>query len=530
MSDGRLEFGRPTETPVMEDVTMLPLTRPRQFSDLDQVVFETLVSPHHYLRRAAELVDFGRLAESTREHYHATLGRPGEDAALLIKLEFLQFHDGLSDREVIKRAQTDVAYRWFLGLALKDPLPDPSTLCYFRGRLGEDGHRNLFQALVTQAREHGLVKDRLRLKDATHVVAAVAIPATLSLVAQVRNRLLAATEPFDPTRVTGERARAEVVRSTTESQADDQRLAARIEHLRDILAWADELPRPADAAEGRWQQFVTQRTIAHKVLSDREQPQAGDQTRSAHDPDVRRGKHGAFYDGYSLDVLMDPDSELITNVNVLPANGHEAADAAELVRGEEAAQHNDVQAVSIDGIGFDGPVLRDLQDPAGLELTVYVPPKPVPESSLFGPDDFTVDAEQDVATCPAGATSRRGVPAKHARVYRFPLDGCRGCALLSRCMERQSPRQGRSVQKNDYEAEYVAARQQATTPEYAAVRKEHPKIERKLSELVNQHGARKARYRGQPKVLAQGIWTCLVVNVKRMVRLVCAPAAAPATT
>ena len=44
---------------------------------------------------------------------------------------------------------------------------------------------------------------------------------------------------------------------------------------------------------------------------------------------------------------MDADSELITQINVLPANGDEAADAVELLRREEQAHGNDVQALSM---------------------------------------------------------------------------------------------------------------------------------------------------------------------------------------
>lgn len=50
--------------------------------------------------------------------------------------------------------------------------------------------------------------------------------------------------------------------------------------------------------------------------------------------------------------------------------------------------------------------------------------------------------------------------------------------------------------------------------------KQDSAIERKLGELVNQHGMRQARYRGLRKVLYQGLVTSLVVNLRRIVRLV----------
>ena len=86
------------------------------------------------------------------------------------------------------------------------------------------------------------------------------------------------------------------------------------------------------------------------------------------------------------------------------------------------------------------------------------------------------------------------------------------------------------VTKNDYEAEYRRARAKAQTAEYARVRKEHPKIERKLGEIVRWHRARRARYWGRAKVLVQALLTALAVNVKRMVHLRAAvPAASPGT-
>ena len=81
----------------------------------------------------------------------------------------------------------------------------------------------------------------------------------------------------------------------------------------------------------------------------------------------------------------------------------------------------------------------------------------------------------------------------------------------------------RTVIKNDYEAEYAAAQAKAQTPEYAKVRREHPAIERKLAELVRRHDLRHARYRRQAKVLYQSLLTTLVVNMKRIVRLLSAP-------
>jgi hypothetical protein len=38
-----------------------------------------------------------------------------------------------------------------------------------------------------------------------------------------------------------------------------------------------------------------------------------------------------------------------------------------------AAHRNDVQSLSIDGAGYNGPVLRELEGPEGLNVDTFVP-------------------------------------------------------------------------------------------------------------------------------------------------------------
>jgi hypothetical protein len=257
------------------------------------------------------------------------------------------------------------------------------------------------------------------------------------------------------------------------------------------------------------------------VLSDRRDPKAKDKVISVHDADARCGKHGEFFDGYLTDVAMDADSELITGINVLPANGNEGADAAYLIAQEEAAHGNDVQAISIDGAGYRGPVLRELTDPDGLNLEVFTPPTERVELTVFGPEDFTLSQDRKTLTCPAGQSTTRQerTHSGNAVKFRFSKGQCGPCVLREKCLAEATTR-SRTVAKNDYEAEYKAAQAKAQSPEYAQVRKEHPAIERKLSELVVRHDLRHARYWGLSKVLRQALITALDVNLKRMVHLV----------
>jgi transposase len=504
-------------------------------TEIDTLVFEKLVPPDHYLRQVKQCIDFERCRDLVKDCYSAAMGRTAEDPVRMIKLGFLQFHYRLSDREVLAAAQVNVAFRFFLDLSLESRLPVPSLLTQFRTRLGVERYQILFDQVVTQAREQGLVRDRLRLKDATHVLANIAVPSTLGLVAQARQRLLEAARAYVPERVAAEDAEAEHVRRTTADLADVDRLVHRVAHLRAIVAWAEALqqelgPPPASPAKERTR-FEAALALAHRVLADRAEPDKGDQVRSAVDPDARRGKHGAYFDGYLLDISLDADSELLTALTILPGNGDEARDTATLLEAEERAQGNEIAAVSIDGIGWNGEVLRALSAPEGLGVEVYVPPPPAPEETArFGPEAFVLEAQQGVVTCPGGQQTATKTRNAHNTGWKFVFarHQCLGCPLQAQCLTSQSPKTGRSVIKNDYQVEYEAARARATTPGYAAVRQQHPRVERKLADIVRYHDGRRSRYRGQWRVQVQYLLTGLVVNVKRMVKLLRPQGAQPA--
>jgi IS5 family transposase len=438
-----------------------------------------------------------------------------------MKIELIMFHDSLSDSQVFGRAKTDLAYRRFLGLGRDDHLPDVSTLGRFRARLGTEGHKGLFHAVLSQARSYGLVKDRLRLKDATHVLADIAIPAGLQLVAQARNKLLAAAEPFDAERVAGERVHINTIRQTTDGCGNEARLLARIEHLRDILAWVEKLPPPVDADNNpTWQSLLTTADVARKVLAGHDTPDASGKIRSTVDRDARRGKHGEFYDGYMVDVLVDSDSELFTAINVMPANGNESEDALELLDQEKSAHGNDIQKLSIDGAGYDGPVIRELESPEGGGVEVFVPPKESSNGGKFTSELFDQSEDGSHVTCPAGKQSqyKQRQQTRHTTAYRFPREACHSCSWKGQCIDPEQ-KHGRTVRKNDYEPEYEMIRQRARTDEYAEVKREHPKVERRLGELMNRHNGRRARYRGTARVFVQQVLGAMTANVNRMIRL-----------
>ena len=513
----------------------------RELSNEDRQIYDRVVPEDSLLRAALELIDWKAFEPELKKRYKRSeagpsdtvgqAGQPPYPPLILFKMEFLRYLYGLSNRQLVRRCQTDLELKYFLQLPVEAILPDQSTCTCFRKRIGVECFQKLFDLLVAQAREHGLVKDKLRLKDATHVLADIAIPTTLHLLAQLRDRMLSAVKLFDPKAAESFRIDMEVIRKESDNDNVQSKLEKRLGLVEDILQWIIECPRPDDAAENKdWRKLQAVRELAEKIFGDVVNQSGGGKTLSVADPDARRGKHGDFYEGYLLDVMMDADSEIITGLDLLPANANEAGNAASLIEHEEQVHGNDIEQLSIDGIGFNGEVLRTLSDPEGLDVDVTTPPRDFNTSKGFESEEFEVIDDGERVKCPAGEVSRKASVKKNkpnTKFYTFAAGKCAACPLLAQCHPNMKPgsKTGRQVSKNEYEKEYAAARAKATTPEYAEVRRRHPAIERKLNELVRHHRARRAVFRGQARVKIQQLMTGLVVNVKRMVKLMGIPRA-----
>ena len=507
-----------------------------ELTPFDFQVFESFVPADHYLRKLKDAIDFALLRPLVADCYSPDQGRGAIDPVFLFKLSLLQFHYDLSDEQVIRQVQVNLAFRFSLDFPAQTRLPEPSLLSQFRTRLGADRFAKAFQEVLRQARAKGLVKDRLRLKDATHLIANVFVPSAIRLVAQTREQLLAAAESFAPDEVAAHRQAALDIRQTTLDLKDDVRLLARVEQLRALVVWGKawqerlDVGAPPISIEA-YEAFDSSLAIARKVLGDRE-PKAKDKIISLTDTDVRRNKHGEFYDGYLLDVMMDADSDLICGIDVLPSNADEAANAKNLIESEEAAHGNNIESLSIDAIGFNGAVLKALSDDAeGPQLEVFVPPKEQPprHPELFQSEDFKLNQAGNEVTCPNGERTRTRSrdDRNHGWVYHFKTSQCRTCPLRDKCIEPQT-RTPRKAYKNDFQSQYNAAKERATTEEYKQVRQQHPGIERKLNELVRWHEGRHVRYRSLVRVKVQYLLLGIVVNCKRIVRLLTAtPAAQP---
>jgi transposase len=243
--------------------------------------YKRLLPAEHPLLDAMQAVHWDGFTELLESYYCPDKGQPAVPPLLLLKLEFLRYFFRLSDREVLRRSQTDILFRYFLQIPVRCRLPQPTILVSFRGRLGPEGFKRVFDQLVAGARQAGLVRDRLRLKDASHVLAKIAVPSKLKLLAQLRERMLTEVERIYPELAVGYRIEIDRIRQETEHAEGAVRVEQRVNLLQEILELLQQHPEPPDSdGDASWLQLQKLCRLATKVLGDTAHLQAGDRVRS----------------------------------------------------------------------------------------------------------------------------------------------------------------------------------------------------------------------------------------------------------
>jgi transposase len=171
------------------------MLRPKspQESFYGSYLYDRIVPVDHLLRKINQVVDFSFASQILKDRYSPAVGRPAEHPEFLLRLCLLQYLYGDSDRQVVENARLNLAYKYFMGLAVDAEVPDYTTISYFRAqRLGEEKFRQVFDQVVRQCMAKGLVKGKRPIIDSTPVIADVSLSSLSGLVRKCRENVLKA--------------------------------------------------------------------------------------------------------------------------------------------------------------------------------------------------------------------------------------------------------------------------------------------------------------------------------------------------
>ncbi len=128
---------------------------------------DAAVPANHLVRRLAAVLDFDFVRGLVRRDYSHT-GQPSVDPVVLFKLWLLGYLFNItSERRLCEEASLNLAWRWFLGYELDEPLPDHSVLSKARTRFGVRVYEKFFQHIVRLCESAGLVEGDVLFIDST---------------------------------------------------------------------------------------------------------------------------------------------------------------------------------------------------------------------------------------------------------------------------------------------------------------------------------------------------------------------------
>jgi hypothetical protein len=132
--------------------------------------------------------------------------------------------------------------------------------------------------------------------------------------------------------------------------------------------------------------------------------------------------------------------------------------------------------------------------------------------------DFKLDWDRRVATCPAGHASHSWTAddnqGRTVMRIRFSTTDCKPCALRSRCT--RTDRRLLTPRRREEHAALEAARIRETEPAFAASYRRRAGIEGTLSQAVRAMHLRRARYIGLAKTHLQHVLTAAAMNLVRL--------------
>jgi hypothetical protein len=478
--------------------------------------------------------------------YRKDWGRPSVPPSQLCVALLLQAREGVSDDEAIQRTAFDLRWKVALGLEIDDKLCAKSTLQLFRAKLVlHDQYERLFQASIDACRKAGLLR-RKKLEvalDTTPVLGRGAVKDTFNLISdQIRAVVneIVALKGYDREELVAEHGLSRHFGQSFKSEVDvdwddaGQKRALVGQLVADANV-ALELAKAslrgyAKGAEATHQLREARDLLADLLLQDVEDtPEDGEGPRirqgtkkdrivSTTDPEMRHGRksQSKTFNGYKASVAVETGSGVILATDVRAGNVHDSEGAGDLVEEAGKRADRDVERVLGDTAYGSVDTRRDIARVAeDADIVVKVPPAPSRRGVEFTVEDFKIDIQAGVATCPAGKTSmrlERPEGAKHHR-FIFSRKDCNDCPLRSKCTTAKRTSRIVTVSENYEELRQLRRRQR--TKAFKRIYRRRVKVEHRIARLV-QLGVRQARYVGSAKVAFQVSIAAAVANLVRV--------------
>ena len=444
---------------------------------MHMVTIEDLMPREHFLRKLEAALDLSFVYEEAAPLYSKKYGRPAIDPVVIVKYLLVGFLYGIpSERQIERRVQTDIALRWYLGLDLFDRVPDHSTVSQLRRRKPSfrKVFRRLFEEVVGQCIEKGLVSGRVVGADSTHV------------------------------RANASRASEGLVEVAEEAGVYWERLDDYEEEGLEELE-----RRTGKRRKKRTKQIKRDNRRTHKRVS-RTDPESGHLKR----PGKPEGPHYLAHQAVDSDYVIVGQAVTAGDVN----------DSVPFLGLIEHIHENvvPIQAATADA-AYDFPLAHRALGELGVGFFVRPQKTAARVSVQFTRDDFCRDENRDVYLCPIGKELclRRLARSASGLFWEYQADkrDCALCPLREKCLRESDKRGARKVSVSYFAADRQRNLERRSSPEYReALKLRQVWCEGSFSAQKREHNLARVLRRGLEAAEDHCLLSATALNLKRMIK------------
>jgi IS5 family transposase len=451
-------------------------SRPEPKLFYTHVNLDERIGPGHFLRQVDKLIDFSFIRDRVA-HLYGPCGNESIDPAVVLKLMFILFYENVaSERRLMEQMPCRLDWLWFCGYDLESVIPDHSIISKARRRWGQEVFNGFFAKVLEQCLQADLVGG-----DTGH------IDSSLIEGSADRQRLGPAL------RVRG------------------QQLYAKLEQT--ATAPATEPGAAPDQAA----------TLVAQVPAQESAVQAGPQEPALptvpvcpSDPDARlTKKYGQSVLGYKDHRVVDDRCGIITATVTTNAAVDDGSMLGTLLTEHQFNVGQPATQVAADKAYGTAENYRELQERQVRPCIPHSAHRDQP--GQFPRRDFQYDEQRDGFTCPAGQFLGRWSreETRQRTRYRAAKGVCAACPLKAQCSAGKG---GRLMSRYDLQ-EYIEWADACGPANWrrGMMRRRKIRAEGSFADAANNHGYKRARWRGLWKMTVQNLMVATVQNIRKLV-------------
>lgn len=453
-------------------------------TQIQMLCIEDMVPQDHMLREIESAIDWNFIYDEVKGLYKETeWGNPGIDPVVLFKIVFIQYLYGIrSMRQTIKEIDMNIAYRWFIGYDLTEPVPHFSTFGknYKRRFEGTNIFERIFRHILEEAVKSGFVDASAIFIDGTHIRAnANKKKAVKELVA------------------------VEAKRYQQELDAEIER--DREEHGKKPLKEKkgkkddDDDDNSGENGTGGGKSEETKEVVKSKTDSE-----CGMFHKGEHE------KQFAYVAGTACDKR-----NFILGFSVAPGNVHDSVMFDDVYR-DTVAYFPEVQTVVADSAYRTPWIAKQLIDDGRTPSMPYK--APMTPDGYFKKYEYVYDEYYDCYICPNNQILRYSTTNREGyREYKSNPEICQNCPCREQCTKSMSCQ--KTVTRHVWENYMEQLEDFRHTPWVKDLYdKRKQKIERVFADAKVKHGLRYTQLRGLAKVTMQVTLTFACMNLKKLAK------------